>query len=103
MAEDSGFPSKNVDTSLGLLLLRRALTFRHMGEMEQAQQDVSLAIKLEPDSAHFYRIRGNWRREDNDLEGALDDYSTAISLQPGLAVHYFCRGLVYKDQKVWAF
>jgi hypothetical protein len=71
-----------------------------MDETEQAQEDVSLAIKLEPDGAHFYRIRGNWRREDNDLEGALEDYCTAISLQPGIAVHYFCRGLVYKDQKV---
>lgn len=59
----TSFPAKNPDTGLGLLLLRRALTLRHMGAPEQAQEDVSLAISLEPDSAHFYRIRGNWRRD----------------------------------------
>eukprot|EP01127_Copromyxa_protea_P008992 TRINITY_DN2084_c0_g4_i1.p1 TRINITY_DN2084_c0_g4~~TRINITY_DN2084_c0_g4_i1.p1 ORF type:complete len:608 (+),score=53.78 TRINITY_DN2084_c0_g4_i1:112-1935(+) len=92
-------PFESEDTTLGLLLLRRALVLRLLHKAEQSIQDISLAIQLEPDSAHFYRIRGNWRRETGDLEGALSDYSYAVTLQPSVAVHYFCRGIAYKDQK----
>jgi len=95
----NGDPEKNQDTPVGVILLRRALNYRHMKENKKAEADVAKAISLDAENPHYYRIRGNWRREDKDLSGALEDYALAISLQPTGAVNHFCSGLVYKDQK----
>jgi tetratricopeptide (TPR) repeat protein len=91
--------AKNRDISHGGLLLRRASIYRKMQQADAARQDADAGIKLEPDNASYYRIRGNWAREDGDFTQALGDFDAAITLDPSNAMYHFCKGLVLKETK----
>jgi tetratricopeptide (TPR) repeat protein len=91
--------AKNRDISHGGLLLRRASIYRKMQNPEMARLDADAGIKLEPDNASYYRIRGNWAREDGDFNQAINDFDSAISIDPSNAMYRFCKGLVLKETK----
>ena len=47
---------------------------------------------LNPDSAQFYRIRGNAKYDKGQYEAAIADYNEAIRIKPDFAMVYFSRG-----------
>jgi tetratricopeptide (TPR) repeat protein len=79
--------------------MRRASLFRKLDLKDRAKADAENAIKLDPNNANFYRIRGSWAREDRDYEGAIRDFDSAIGLDPGASIHHFFKGLVLKEMK----
>src|SRR5262249_20731676 len=43
------------------------------------------AIRLQPENARAYLLRGNLRQSQDDLRGAAEDFQEAIRLDPALA------------------
>ncbi len=82
--------------------MRRASVFRKLKQNDAAKMDADEAITLEPHNSSFYRIRGNWAREDGRFSDALDDFNLAVELEPEIAIYHFCRGLVFKEMKDYA-
>ena len=63
---------------------------------EEAMEDFTLAIELDPlfDQPYFYR--GNLKFGNKDYQGALADYNKAIELNPKFADAYSNRGNLYQ-------
>ena len=55
---------------------------------EDAIQDYTKAIKIEPNSVFAYRLRGDSKRKLGDYQGAINDYSKAIEIYPNNAYFY---------------
>lgn len=66
--------------------------------IEQARamikKDYDKAIKLNPNNAQAYYMRGYRKYQRGDDEGALADFDKAISLNPNYAMAYYNRGIV---------
>lgn len=52
------------------------------GNKQKALIEINHAIRLHPNSADYYYIRGNVIEKMNDLNNALVDYKKSISLNP---------------------
>ena len=59
--------------------LWRGVSYRLLGELDQALADINQAITLEPTWGYAYYSRGNWYVDADDYEAAVEDYSTAIA------------------------
>jgi tetratricopeptide (TPR) repeat protein len=60
----------------------RGLAFKVAGRLEEAENDYSKAIDIEPRYAAAYTNRGNVRLLRNDAAGAVQDYRRAFRLDP---------------------
>ena len=65
---------------------------------ERAIADNTEAIRLKPDFAGAYNLRGAARRDKGDLDGALKDLDEAIRLKPDHVDAYYNRATVRERQ-----
>jgi tetratricopeptide (TPR) repeat protein len=61
-------------------------------DIDEKLRCYSEAIRLKPDFAEAFNIRGFVRQSKGDLEGALKDYNEAIRLEPDSAEAFINRG-----------
>ncbi|MEM7336081.1 MAG: tetratricopeptide repeat protein [Chloroflexota bacterium] len=78
-------------------LLGRGNTYHDMGQLEDALNDYTQAISLNPQDAVAFYNRGSTYHDMGQLEDALNDYTQAISLNPQDAVTFNNRGNAYND------
>jgi tetratricopeptide (TPR) repeat protein len=55
-------------------------------------------IRLYPNRAFAYEVRGDARRKQGDLEGAIADFTKIIRINPNDAKTYHRRGNARRDQ-----
>ena len=75
-------------------LVARALSEIPRGELDQAIEDTTRAIELEPALVDAWIVRASARRLEEDLDGALADATRAIELDPRRADGWKLRGSV---------
>ena len=63
-------------------------TFRGTKNYEDAIEDYTKAIEIEPDNVFAYRLRGDSKCKLGDYQGAIDDYTKAIEIEPNKAYLY---------------
>ncbi len=63
------------------------------GNMDAALKKVNEAIRLAPDEAMFYTLRGRIYKEQEKLQQASDDFDKAVSLYPEMFVYRLYNGL----------
>ena len=80
----------------------RGLTYKSLGQREQAFEDYNKAIELNPDFTEAYNNRGVIYGECGQPERALQDFDKAIELDPNNAEAYYNRGLIYDALKQYA-
>ena len=68
------------------------------GRYDDAIEEYTKAIELNPSLAIAYNNRGNAYRILGQLLWAIEDLDETIRLNPGFAEAYFNRGLAYKVQ-----
>jgi len=66
-------------------------------DLEQAIQELSLAVEADPGFAEAYHLRGVVYREAGQLAEAEADLTQAIALEPDLVEAYYERGYLYLD------
>lgn len=71
----------------------RGITYASLGQYDQAIEDFSYAIKLDPQDGLLRYNRANARRDKRDYEGAIAGYTEAIELDSNYARAYYNRGL----------
>lgn len=76
---------------------RRGFRATEEGRKEDAVNEYTEAIKLDPDYIPAYNNRGNLYRDLNEHEKAFKDFNKAIELDPLYAKAYNNRGLLYQD------
>ncbi|MEB3358913.1 MAG: tetratricopeptide repeat protein [Synechococcales bacterium] len=77
--------------------LKRGIAHAEAGEWQAAQQDLTKAVELNPESGLAYYHRGNVRYELGDRQNALADYTEAVQRDPSLTKAYVNRGSVRAD------
>jgi tetratricopeptide (TPR) repeat protein len=88
-------PSRN-NIEEAEILLRRAINeynnqnYAYYGAIHYLDQ----SIKLDPENADAYFLRGNINRFAGNRPNAFDDYSKAIKLNPNYAMAYYNRGII---------
>ena len=63
-------------------------TFKGTENYEDAIEDYTKAIEIEPNSVFAYRLRGDSKSKLGDYQGAIDDYTKAIKIDPNNAYLY---------------
>ena len=87
---------KQYNGQLADAYFKRANTHRALDQNQEAVEDYTQAIELEPEAAQPYYHRGDLNRELGKLEAAVDDYGQAISQEtdqsnPQLQQAYYSR------------
>jgi tetratricopeptide (TPR) repeat protein len=67
-------------------------------DYQDAINNYTEAIRLNPQSIRSYNYRGLARKKLGDLNGAISDFGEAISLNPQVGEAYYNRGAVYEQQ-----
>jgi len=62
-------------------------------DMDAALKKINEAIRLAPDEAMFYTLRGRIYKEQEKLQQASDDFDKAVSLYPEMFVYRIYNGL----------
>ena len=60
---------------------------------EEAIEEYHRLLRMNPESAEAYVLRGYARSKLNDRQGAIEDYNQAIAIDPNLAKAYVSRGV----------
>ncbi len=71
----------------------KALELASEDDMDGALKAVNEAIRLAPEEAKFYSLRGRIHRDQNRLEQAAADFEKAVSLYPEMFVYRLHNGL----------
>ncbi|CAD8195646.1 unnamed protein product [Paramecium octaurelia] len=77
--------------------INRGELCNQIGQKQQALEDYSSAIQIDPENAEFYYIRGVLNHDMGNYESALLDYDKAIELEPLDPKFYFHRGIQNND------
>jgi|JI6StandDraft_1071083.scaffolds.fasta_scaffold124077_1 tetratricopeptide (TPR) repeat protein len=64
---------------------------------DQASQDYTKCIELQPDNAAFYYARGTLLNNLSENERALQDFGKAIELNPLYVEAHNNKGLIYLE------
>lgn len=86
---------KKAKNNAGFFAERAALDI-DINQFEQAINDCTTAIKLNPKLSDAYDRRAYCRGIKGDLKGALSDYSMVVKLNPGSPKPWYNRALTYK-------
>ncbi|MHC1751465.1 tetratricopeptide repeat protein [Humidesulfovibrio sp.] len=78
-------------------LKQRAVAYMHLGQHKRAIEDINQAVKLRPDDADNYYLRGFSYRALNDNERAVEDCNRAINLDRNFAAAYATRAFAHKS------
>jgi len=68
----------NTDSSRADIYEKRGITLAALSEYQDAFNDLSRALVLQPDNAEYYHQRGGFLMSINMQEDAISDFSTAI-------------------------
>ena len=71
----------------------KAMKMASDGDMESALEKINEAIRLAPDEALFYSLRGRIYQEQEKLQQASADFDKAVSLYPEMFVYRLYTGL----------
>jgi len=91
--------SKEEKEKLARFFFNRGIARDKQGDLEGAITNYTEAIRLNPNDATTYNIRGNAYYKQEDLEGAITDYTEAIRLNPNNATAYNKRGNAHYKQE----
>lgn len=91
----------NRDATYAPAYLRRADTFKEMGDLEAALQDFTTLLTLDAKDATYYNRRGLVYEEMKDFSKAVEDYNKAIELNPKWSIPFNNRGFAYMNLKKW--
>jgi tetratricopeptide (TPR) repeat protein len=82
----------------------RSVYFYFLSQYQNALNDLSVAIKLDPNEGFFYYKRGNFYLVlyPNNLDSALQDYNKAISLGYNNPEVFTNRGTIFIKQKMFS-
>lgn len=78
-------------------LKQRAVAYMHLGQHKRAIEDINQALKLKPDDADNYYLRGFSYRALNENERAVEDCNRAINLDRNFAAAYATRAFAHKS------
>lgn len=78
--------------------LTEAQKLAEAGDMDAALGKLNKAIKIEPEEAAFYTLRGQILKEQKKDEAAQKDFDKAVSLYPEMFSYRLYRGLGYLDE-----
>jgi tetratricopeptide (TPR) repeat protein len=81
-------PVQNVQQDLAQFLITLALR----SGADAVIRDLTERIRLAPDEAELYGLRGDWLQEQGNFDAAVADYTELIALTPDLARAYVVRG-----------
>jgi tetratricopeptide (TPR) repeat protein len=88
-------PSKNNIKDAEILLNRAINDYNNQNyAYYAAKYYLDQSIKLNPNNANAYFLRGNINKFAGDRPNAYDDYSKAIKLNPNYAMAYYNRGII---------
>lgn len=76
----------------------RANTYYVLRRVDLAMADVEEVLKLKPDLAEVYSLRGMLFVQNGDHEAALQDFETSLALDPELPAAYLSRGQLYLSE-----
>ena len=68
-----------------------------IGKYEQAIDDFSNAIVLNPENTEYYFLRANVKTRLDKFLSAAEDYTRIIELEPGNGNAYYNRGICYAN------
>lgn len=95
--------TKKLDrTQLALVYGNRAWCYTKKGMDDQAIQDFTKSIELDPRPVYSVLARGLAYHRKGEFEKALVDYGTALSKDPNLIDAYQGRGWIFFDRGEWA-
>jgi tetratricopeptide (TPR) repeat protein len=80
-----------------LTYVRRGLLFARSGDFQQAIEQFTLAIEMDPELSVAYGNRGFTRVSVGDNEGAIADFSRALELEPDNPIILASRGITYAE------
>ena len=76
-------------------LFYRAKTYKYMGKMDEAIQDIKLAIKLEPKNLNYYEFLSEIYINKKEYDKAIETYDNIIKFETNNPKYYINRGEVY--------
>ena len=68
------------------------------GQLDEAEAQVNEAIRMFPQEARFYGLKGNIALNRRDYGEAIDLYNSAIARDDGYYEYYLGRGLAYNER-----
>ena len=87
-----------VAAALAFVLIGMPALAKADGNVDQAIQDYTNMLEVNPNDAEVWWMRGNAYWENGDYNHALQDYNQAIQVDPNYALAYLGRGNVYVRQ-----
>jgi tetratricopeptide (TPR) repeat protein len=72
----------------------RAIALFHTGNKEDALNELTAALSLQPDYGYRYAARGWMKQALKDIHGAIADYQSAVALDPEDAISLNNLGLL---------
>ena len=75
----------------------RGVSHAELGEYQQAIDDYTLAITIEPGDSKIHYARGSAYAELGKYQPAIDDYTLAITIEPGDPTLHYARGFAYDE------
>jgi tetratricopeptide (TPR) repeat protein len=80
--------NNNNSGNLGFYFSIRSFVQFNLNDLNQAQEDISNAIKLEPNNDNYFFMRSLMRRMDGDIDGCCSDLVSAQNLGNKKAENY---------------
>ena len=82
--------------NLGIAYQQRAYSYANDQRFQDALNDLSEAIRINPRDAHAFEQRAAIEMKMIDYEKALADYGAAININPGEIKYHLYRGYIYE-------
>lgn len=97
--EEEDAKREKTGTLTAMDYFRRANEFAKQRNYEEAIENYTEGLKLDPKFVAAYNNRGNAYGDKGEYDKAIEDYNKAIELDQKLATAYNNRGCVYDDKK----
>ena len=97
LIESGQFTARN----LAIFHYDRGIAHKNKKDFDQALNDYSEAIRLDPNYAHAYLNRGVLLADKRELDRAMVDFAAAIRLDPKEKLGYMNRAAAYKIKGDW--
>jgi tetratricopeptide (TPR) repeat protein len=91
--------SKDAKVNMANVHFNRGIEWTQAQKFDQAIEDYTAVIKLNPKHREAYNQRGYAYKRKGNSALALADYNEAIKLDPNRAVYYRNRGRTYQDMR----
>lgn len=82
-------------------LSHRGVVYFHLGDNQNALNDLNRSQNLDPNNAYRYSSRAFVKASIKDFKGAIQDYEKAIELDPEDDIAYNNLGLVQEQLSYW--